>query len=397
MKILQINSVYPHGSTGNIVRNLKLTMENNGIDAIVAHGIDSGKDDGKTLKFQNNLSVKLNILMSRIMGTHGMCGSIGTRKLIRWIDSQKPDIIHIHNIHGFYINVKMLFNYIKKKNIPLVWTMHDCWALTGHCAHFISIGCDKWKTGCGSCPGMKKYPIAYRDNSKKNYNVKKSLFTGVPKMQIVAPSEWLAGLVKQSYLGDYDIEVINNGIDLSEFYYRESDIKKKFGIEGKFVILGMANKWMNPKNADVIKKISEHIGDRGVILIVGEASEVKKVGNFIYIPRINNTEELSRYYSCADVFINLTLEDTFPTVNIESLACGTPIITYNSGGSPEIVDDETGYVCDCFDYEKINSCVDEIMKNGRQSYSNACIERAVEKYDRQEKFYEYINLYNKMV
>ena len=395
-KVLQINSVYGSGSTGNIVKNLMLTMRDEGIEPLAAYGIGKEVKDSNILKFSDNLSVNTDILLSRITGRAGCFNRKGTAVLINLIKEKQPDIIHLHNIHGFYINVPMLLKFLKQYGRPVVWTMHDCWTFTGHCAHFETIDCDKWHTHCENCKGLWKYPTSYKDRSKKNFDEKKELFSGLQKLTIVAPSQWLAECVKSSYLKDYQVRVINNGIDLNVFRPIKTNLRSELGINDGAMILGMANKWLNPRNKDTVMNIAEALEGKGKAVIIG-SEEQNMHKNIICVPTVTNASKMAEYYSVADMFINLTLEDTFPTVNIEALACVIPIITYKTGGSPEILNGDTGYCVDKFDFNDIIEKIDVILRNGRSFYEEKCIARANNRYDYKKKFLEYIELYKEIM
>lgn len=395
-KVLQINSVYGSGSTGNIVKNLMLTMRDEGIEPLAAYGIGKEVKDSNILKFSDSLSVKTDILLSRITGKTGCFNRKGTAVLINWIKEKQPDIIHLHNIHGFYINVPMLLKFLKQYGRPVVWTMHDCWTFTGHCAHFETIDCDKWHTHCENCKGLWKYPASYKDRSKKNFDEKKELFSGLQNLTIVTPSRWLAECVKSSYLKDYQVRVINNGIDLNVFRPIKTNLRSELGINDGAMILGMANKWLNPRNKDTVMKIAEALEGKGKAVIIG-SEEQSMHKNIICVPTVTNASKMAEYYSAADMFINLTLEDTFPTVNIEALACGIPVITYRTGGSPEILNGDTGYCVEKFNFNDIIEKIDVILRNGRAFYEEKCIARANNRYDYKKKFLEYIELYNEII
>ncbi|MBR3988469.1 MAG: glycosyltransferase [Clostridia bacterium] len=345
MKVLQINGIFPIKSTGRIVKQLADIQKENGIEAYIACGESTVQADNVYV-IGSKVYNKLNILMTRLFGKHGFYNKIATRKFLEWVDVVKPDIIHLHNIHGHYLNIKILFEYIKKHNIPVVWTLHDCWAFTGHCAYFDIANCEKWKTGCRCCPLKRKYPVSwFFDRSKGNFRDKKRAFTNVSKMHIVTPSYWLKGLCEKSFLGSYPVHTLHNGIDTDVFLPTDSDIKRKLGIDNKFVILGIISNFESHKGGKAFLELSEMISDDEVIVLLSLEEKPDKIPfNIIPLARTNDDKRLAEIYSMADVFVNPTLQDNFPTVNIESLACGTPVITYNSGGSGESQCKGSGYV-----------------------------------------------------
>lgn len=343
MKILQINGVYPIKSTGRIVKEIEVVHNKNNIDSYVA-ACECTVNKPNVHTMGSTWYVKANILKTRLFGKHGFYNKSATRRLLRWIDEIKPDIIHLHNIHGHYVNVKLLFEFIKKHDISVVWTLHDCWAFTGHCSHFDYVGCNKWQKGCYSCPMKKSYPGSwFFDRSRGNYSAKKALFTGVTKMHIVTPSQWLKDLCQKSFLGKYPVTVIHNGIDTDVFSPTASDLRKELGIEDKFVIMGIVNKFSGYKGGEYFLKLSRMLSDDEVILLVSLEEKPEDIPeNIIALPRTADDKRLAAIYSAADVFVNPTLQDTFSMVNIEALSCGTPVVTFNSGGSSEMISEKCG-------------------------------------------------------
>ena len=287
----------------------------------------------------------------------------------------------------------MLFNYIKKYNIRTIWTLHDCWAFTGHCPHFDMIGCDKWKTCCCECPQYKEYPKSFFDNSKYMYKLKKKWFTGAKNLTIVTPSNWLAGLVKQSFLKDYPVKVINNGIDLTIFKPIESEFKKIYSIEDKSILLGVAFGWGVKKGLDVFIELSEKLDDKFQIVLVGtdENTDKKLPKNIISIHRTQNQTELAEIYSAANLFINPTREENYPTVNMESIACGTPVLTFNTGGSPEILTEDTGIVVPKNDIDTMFNQINNMFQNNYFS-KEKCINKA-KSFNMNDKYNQYVGLY----
>lgn len=334
---------------------------------------------------------------SLITGISGKGSIIGTKKLLEEIDKISPDVVHLHNLHGWYINIPMLFNYIKHKQIKTIWTLHDCWAFTAQCSHFTIEKCEKWKTGCYKCPRYKLYPYTWVDRTKKMYKLKKKWFTGVQDMTLVTPSKWLADLVKQSFLKDYPVQVINNGIDLSVFKPTESDFREKYGLENKFILLGVAFGWGIRKGLDVFLELSKRLDERFQIVLVGTDENVDKQlpNNIISIHRTQNQQELAEIYTAADLFVNPTREEVLGLVNIEALACGTPVITFNTGGSPEVIDENCGIVVEKNDTKNLEQEVLRIEKE-RPFSIDACINRA-KNFSADEKFAEYIDLYKEKV
>lgn len=339
------------------------------------------------------LTSVIHIGMAQFIGYNGCYSFFATKRLITQLKKYKPDIIHLHNLHSWCINFSLLFKYIKKYNIRIIWTLHDCWTFTGHCPHFEMIGCDKWRTGCHHCPQYKEYPKSRVDRSKAMYKLKKKWFTGVENMTLITPSQWLADLVKQSFLQEYPVQVINNGIDLTVFTPTESDFRKKYHCEDKYILLGVAFGWGKRKGLDVFIELSKRLDERYQIVLVGTSDSTDKQlpSNIISIHRTQNQKELAEIYTVADLFVNPTREENFPTVNMESLACGTPVLTFKTGGSPEIIDETCGAVVDKDDIDGLEKEIRRICQE-RPFSKEACIKRA-NNFDMNDKFAEYVELY----
>lgn len=334
-----INSVCGVGSTGRICTDLADMLIEQGHECKIAYGRDEVPEKYRDIavKIGSSFSIYCNALKARLFDNEGFNATKATKKFIKWVEKYDPDVIHLHNLHGYYLNVKVLFDYLRTCGKKIVWTLHDCWAFTGHCSHFTVEKCEKWKSFCFYCSQKNRYPKAFTDRSKHNYEKKKELFTGIQNLTIVTPSKWLAGLVKQSFLRDYPVEVINNGIDLSVFKPTPSDFRERYGLQDKKIILGVASVWDKRKGFDDFIKLAGVIDDSYRIVIVGVNKKQKKQlpKNIIGIERTNSTKELAEIYTAADVFFNPTYEDNYPTVNLEAQACGTPVITYDTGGSVE--------------------------------------------------------------
>lgn len=396
MKVLQINSVCGIGSTGRIATDIHNILIEQGHESYIAYGRDLPKNCDTSIKIGSKLDNYKHVALTRIFDKHGFGSKKATQKFIEKVKELDPDIIHLHNIHGYYINIEVLFDYLKKADKPVVWTLHDCWSFTGHCAHFDYVGCDKWKTGCYDCPEKNSYPASVIiDNSKDNYIKKKELFTGIKNLTIVTPSKWLAGLVKQSYLREYPVEVINNGIDLDVFKPTQSDFRERFNLEDKFIILGVASTWDRRKGFGYFVELSKKIKNDEVIVLVGLSEKQKEVlpRNIIGFTRTNNVNELVEIYSAADVFVNPTLEEVMGLTNVEALACGTPVITFESGGSVECIDETTGITVKKGDLKELLINIKVIKEKGKLNYSSQCLERAIKLFNKNQMFNKYIELY----
>lgn len=342
----------------------------------------------------NRLFRNLHLMLAQSSGFEGLFSALSTAVFLKKVDKFHLDLIHLHNLHGWYINLPMLFNYIKKHNLPVVWTLHDCWSFTGHCPHFDMIGCEKWKTGCHDCPQYMEYPKSFVDNSKYMYKLKKKWFTGIENMTIVTPSNWLAELVKESFLKEYPVKVIHNGIDLSIFQPTPSNFREKYAVGDKYIVLGVAFGWGKRKGLDVFVDLAQRLdSEKYQIVLVGTDDAVDKQlpDNIVSIHRTQNQTELAEIYTAADVFANPTREDNYPTVNMESIACGTPVITFKTGGSPEMLDATCGSVVPKDDIDAMEKEIVRICETKPYSIE-ACLERA-KSFDKDEKFQEYVELY----
>lgn len=402
MRIVQINGG-AKGSTGKIMMGIADVARAQGHEVMCASPItttnrDAGEDCGY-YRIGTFNSRRVNVALARITGFNGCFAWFETYKLLKKIDEFKPDIIHLHNLHDSYINLPMLFSYIKKHEIPVVWTLHDCWSFTGQCPHFTMVKCDKWKTGCYGCPQYKAYPSSLYDNTKRMWQLKKKWFTDVKNMTIVTPSEWLAGLARESYLKQYPIEVINNGIDLNVFKSTHSNFRKQYGIPGdKYIVLGVSFAWGYRKGLDCFVEMAEKLGEQFQIVLVGTDDEIDKnlPQSIISIHRTQNQKELAEIYSAADVFVMPTREENYPTVNMEAIACGTPVVTFDTGGSPEMLDDKTGIVVEANDIKATVKAIKDICEK-KKCDAEEYIVAYSKKFDKQDKFVEYIDLYSAII
>lgn len=393
MKVIQVNATCGIGSTGKICVEISRILSQNNIENYIFH---SGKTNGYPLGIQcsDNKYIKWQALKSKILGNYGLNSKSATRRIIRKLDSACPDIVHLHNIHGHDCNIELLFEYFKKNKIKLMWTFHDCWSFTGYCPHFIMAKCEKWRTKCSQCVQCREYSWFF-DKSDMLYEKKKRLFEGLD-LTIVTPSKWLADSVKQSFLKDYPVVVINNGIDLNIFKPSESDFLTKHRLKHKRIILGVSSSWDKRKGLDVFVDLAKRLPNDYKIVLVGTNQAIKKAlpKNILCINHTQNQEELAQIYTVADVFVNPTREDNYPTVNMEALACGTPVLTFRTGGSSEVLDKSCGCVVDCDDIDALEKEIFRICQE--KPYSNeACVNKA-QMFDKNERFKEYWNLYERI-
>lgn len=392
MKVLIINSVCGRQSTGRIATGIQDVLISNGHKCIIAYGEKNSIVKKTDYRIGNEIDRYFHALSTRVFDNTGFCSKRVTKKFVKFIESYNPDVIHIHNLHGYYINIKILFEFLKKYNRPIIWTLHDCWAFTGHSAYCDAIGCNKWIDGCNKCAQVKDYPKSFRDRSKKNWLEKKCLYASGLNMMIVTPSYWLADLVKKSFLNKYPIKVIHNGIDLNIFKALKSNIKDEYNIKDKKIILGVAAVWDRRKGLNDFLKLSKLIDDSWRIVLIGISKDQKKnlPPNILGLYKTDSTKQLAEWYSTADVFVNPTYEDNYPTVNMEAISCGTPVITYNTGGSPESLDANTGIIV-----KKGN--VEEIFKAICNLKSSFEFKANREKHDSHLSIDKYIDLFNEIL
>lgn len=393
MKILQINTVVNSGSTGRIAEEIGLEIINQDHKSYIAYGRRDRLSKSELIKIGNKKDVYLHGIRTLLFDQHGLGSYNATEILVKEINVIKPDIIHLHNIHGYYVNYQVLFKYIKAENIPVVWTFHDCWPFTGHCVHFEHVGCTQWKTHCKKCPLYNKYPKSFVDRSFKNFDDKKDAFLNVDNLTIITPSNWLKNLVKQSFLKEYSVETIHNGIDLQSFYPPSEKVNQK-------IILGVASNWSNAKGLHDFLKLRQVLADDIKIVLIGLShSQIKSMPrNITGISRTENLEELSEWYQKASVFINPTYLDNFPTTNIEALACGTPVITYNTGGSPESINPKIGEVVEKGDIEALKKAIERfLVKEDLQELMKECRSHALSNFNKDDRFKEYLNLYKSIL
>lgn len=387
MKVIEINSISGKQSTGRIVSNIKRELVLKGHKCLIAYGEDESTDIEGNYHIGSEIDRYIHALKSRLFDTTGFESKRPTKQFISCIDAYQPDVVHIHNLHGYYINIEILFKYLAQKNIPVIWTLHDCWPFTGHCAHFMHVKCDKWKYGCHDCEQTHEYPTSWViDRSKENYIKKKALFTSVNNLHIVTPSIWLESVVKESFLKDAQIHVINNGINTDIFRPGyEMKLGKEFS--NKKIVLAVSSVWTELKGFRDLKKI-QHLLDKNKykLVVIGVSQKQRDElsrENIFSIIRTESELELAKWYDRAFALINPTYEDTFPTVNIEALASGTPIVTYMTGGSPELIYDKCGVVVNVGDYKEMVKALGILEKNSElcRSYGkNYCMSNMYKSY-----------------
>lgn len=404
MTLLQINTTANTSSTGRIAEDIGRVALASGNTSYIAYGVRARGSDSELIRIGESWDQKMHALKTRMFDRHGFASKNATVRFVQKLDRIQPDIIHLHNLHGYYLHVGSLFNYLVRQKSPVIWTFHDCWPFTGHCTFFEHYSCERWKTLCYDCPNIKGYPTSWWvDQSSRNYLEKKELFNAVRNLTIVTPSHWLANLVGQSFLQDHPIQVIHNGVDLERFYPDPDvgQLRLKMGIGNKKVILGVASIWDKRKGLADFVQLSERISEESMIVLVGldvkQLAALPQNSRIKGIARTENMEELRKLYSLADVFVNPTYLDNFPNTNIEALACGTPVVTYRTGGSIEAVAVECGYVIEQGNLGELLEKIGIICQNGQEHYRGICRRRAIDHYDKNDRYKDYLHLYESLL
>lgn len=392
MKVYVINVVCGTGSTGRIVKDVYHLLSANGDQCRVAYGRGNAPEDIDSYKVGCRMDMYKHAFLSRLTDKQGFFSKEATKKLIKDIQEYAPDIIHLHIVHGYYLNIEMLFDFLRMYSKPVIWTLHDCWSVTGHCTHFSRVACDKWIEGCSECPQIKEYPSSlFFDNSEENWIHKKQIFSGL-NMTIVTVSEWMKGIVSKSFLNEYSIQTIYNGLDLKVFKPTESSFREEYKLVDKRIILGVANVWTASKGMDDFLQLADIIDDRYIIVLIGVTEKQKKKlkGNMIGIKNISDSKYLAGIYSTADVFVNTSVEETMGMTTIEAIACGTAAIVYDATGIPEVLADMPEMIVSPHDISRVKELVEYICETG---IDRDRLFRIAEKFDKWKRFQEYINLY----
>jgi glycosyltransferase involved in cell wall biosynthesis len=399
--LLQINTSVNTGSTGRIAEEIGRRAIAAGYESYIAYGRTARESRSKVIKIGSPWDILWHGMISLLFDAQGYGSKRATRKLIEQLENINPDIILLHNIHGYYLNTELLFSFLKEKNIPVFWTLHDCWPFTGHCTFFDAYGCERWRGQCDHCPNLKGYPKSlFIDRSRNNFDKKKALLTSVPDITFIPVCKWMESVMDGSFMKGYSRRVIYNGTDLNVFKPHESvvleDTRNKYGLSGEYVILGVASTWDKRKGLRDFEWLREQLPSKYQIVLVGLTSgQVNRLPHGILgITRTESVQELAKLYSLADVFVNPTYVDNFPTTNIEALASGTPVVTYNTGGSPEAINEETGVVVCKGDKYALKEGILNVIQC-RTNYSrNVCRMRAMSLFNKDDRFGEYIQLFN---
>ena len=368
MRILIVNVVCGIKSTGRICTDLAEELDAQGHEVKIAYGRDtvSEKFSKYAVRIGSDFDVKLHGVKARLYDASGFGSEKATYRFIEWVKSFDPDLIHLHNIHGYYLNVDILFRYLKTCHKKIVWTLHDCWSFTGHSAFCDAIECKRWKTGCYACPQKNEYPKSFIDRSKRNWIKKRNIFTGVENLTLITPSNWLANLVHDSFLGQYPIHVIHNGVDTSKFYPLVNDFRDVYNLQNKIIILGVASAWSDLKGLSDFIQLSKILDSKYQVVMIGLNEKQRKniPSRILSFPKTDSIKELAYIYSSADIFVNLTYCDISSMVNLEASACGLPIITYETGGCKETLENVEGYAVERGNLEAVKEKIEELYQRG---------------------------------
>jgi len=399
MKTLQINAVYNYASTGRTVAEIHREFIKQGIESFVACSMS--RDTNEDIYYIGlKLDVKIHGLLSRISGRQGYFSYFATKKLLRYINSINPDIVHLHNLHNNYINFPMLLKYLAANKIIVVLTLHDCWFFTGKCCYYTEYNCYKWKKGCDSCIGLKKDNTSwFFDKTNKNWEDKKEFFSKIDNLGVVGVSDWITDQAKQSLLSSAKvIKRIYNWVDLDIFKPKDTkQLKKGLGLEDNFVILGVSSDWGERKGLNQFIELSKYIESRNRIILVGRLKDnIKLPGNIIHVDQTDNVDQLADYYSMADVFVHLCSEETFGKVTAEALSCGTPAIVYNATANPELIGEGCGYIAENKNLQQVVDYIGQIKKNGKEYYSDNCRKYVQINFEKDKVIGEQIEMYKEL-
>lgn len=397
MKILQINTVSTVGSTGRIVAEICTAAQEKGYNTLTAYSYGEENSVLSGYKISTQASRRMSVLKCRLFGENVHLAKNDTKKLVKKIKEYAPDIVHLHNLHGYYLDFEILFDCLREIDVPVVWTLHDNYAFTGHCTYPERMDCKKYETLCHSCPAKKRYPKSlFFDTAKKSYLEKKRIFTSVPKLHVVTPSHWLGGCAKNSFLGKFPVTVINNGVNTQIFRPTESDVFDEIRKNHSFITISAAATWGKAKGYDILLEIAKKMPPYVHMVVVGVTKELKDSmpPNMTGVLKTNDAYELARLYSAADVFVNPTRNDTFSMVNVEAFSCGIPVITSDAGGTKETISPESGTVvksedCDAF--------CRAILSYAENAPSKEAVLKHAERFSSKVMTENYLNLYKEIL
>lgn len=397
-KLLQINVTANWGSTGRISEQIGAAAISRGWQSYIAYGRKNCQTELSSLKIGSRFAVFMHLLFARLCDAAGLGSYMATKRLIRKIEEVRPDVVHLHNIHGYYLNFRLLFEFLNSSCTPVVWTFHDFWAITGHCAHFVDAQCNRWQTMCKRCPLSRKYPTTLLDFSKRNHELKKRIFSACENLHVVAVSDWVRDCTLNSFLKEKNITVISNGIDLNIFRNVCGGLAS-IRRENKFIILGVASQWKEGKGFEDFLRLSKFLKEDEVIVLVGVTDKQKSVlpGNVIGLDILTSQKKLAEIYSAADVLLSLSYAETFGMTIVEAVACGTPAIVYDNTGQASLVSDSIGLTVPTGDITALCNAVKKIKETGKSYYSKACREWTEKYFDKDICFEKYIDLYESLL
>jgi len=397
-RLFQINVACNWGSHGRIAEELGRLVQAKGWESCIAYGRYANSSTSKLVKIGNRWDVCVHGVKSLLLDNHGLNSAAVTMRLIKSIEEYNPDLIHLHNIHGYYLNYPLLFDFLSKSRAPVVWTLHDCWPFTGHCSHPVYAQCEKWKTACSECPSLRTYPRSiWKDRSAKNFQQRKQSFNAVENLTLVSVSKWLDGEVAQSFLGHHRHLYIYNGVDTQVFTPMEDDGAKD---NTEYLILGVANVWYAEKGLNDFIKLRALLPQNYKILLVGlnQSQQKQMPEGILGKGRTDNVQQLAELYAKADVFVNPSLAETFGLTTAEALSCGTPAVVYDTTACPELVTEETGRVVRLGDIKGLAEAVKDLCnRNEKESMRHYCRERALKLFDKQDRYQQYWDLYQSVL
>lgn len=403
-RLLQINPVVrTNTSTGKIMRELGELARAAGWESYIAY---SRARDGvpahtsQLVPVGSKADLLIHWLATRLFDAHGLVSRRATQQLIRRITQINPDIVHIHNVHGYFLNYPLLCRFLAQRGKPVVWTVHDCWLFTGHCYHYAAAGCERWQDGCHDCPQKRAFPASWLfDRSRRNWLARREAFASMPNLTLVTVSEWMRGQVRHSFLKDIPCRVIHNGIDLETFRPREESVREPFGITASCFALAVASIWLPEKGFDDLMQVAALLSGDEQLVMVGKmtpAQQERLPGNVVAIPRTSNAKALAALYTAATAVLNPTWQDNYPTVNLEAIACGTPVVSYRTGGSVESLTPDTGCVVEQGDVAALAACFHAIRQKGPDAFRKSCTAFARANFSKEDRFRDYIDLYENL-
>lgn len=396
MKILQINTVYGVGSTGVIVADLHEACVQNGMDCLCAHRGDKRTETADTVAVSSAWDSRFHRQIARVTAFKGAGSARKTAAFLKSLENDLPDIVHLHNLHGSYVNLPLLFSFLKRHRVGVVWTLHDCWPVTALCPHFSAVGCENRHCDCTPCPQRHRYTCAPSHVTRRVLQWKRKLFTGMENAVIVTPSHWLESTVRESFLGMYPIRTIYNGVDAQIFKPTASDFRQRYGLETRKIVLGVAAVWSERKGVDIFEALARRLSSEYAVVLVGadETVKCKMPPNVLCIVHTHDRHALAEIYSAADVFVNPTREEVLGMVNLEALACGTPVVTADAGGSPECIDERCGAVVRVGDTDAFERQIVRICQT-HPYHREDCLARAA-RFEKRAKCDEYLALYREL-